>query len=100
MGLGGGTLFDSEMSKCWFAETIKKFDRDVLIAYSACAPEIVVTRWNDVRALRPPDGDVGWLEIKGQYQCVTEGCHHPDTWALITPSPDQRAELLYRNGFL
>jgi hypothetical protein len=65
----------------------------------ACAREIVVARWNDVRALRPPDGDVGWLEIKGQYQCVTEGSHHQDTWALMTPSPDQRAELLYRNGF-
>jgi hypothetical protein len=99
MGPDGCTLFDSEMSKCWFAETIKKFNRDVLITYSASAPEIVVARWNDVRALRPPDGDAGWLEIKGQYECETEGHYRPDTWVLMTPGPNRRAALIHRHGF-
>ncbi len=59
LGSNGWPLFDSVMSKCWFAETVMKFSRDVLITYSANASEIVVVRWQDVRALRPPDGEAG-----------------------------------------
>jgi hypothetical protein len=77
-----------------------KFGRTKLITYSANAPRLEVARWEDVRALRPPDGEVGWLEVKGQYECETEGRYYADTWALMTPGPNRRAALIHENGFL
>jgi hypothetical protein len=92
LGPDGWPLFDPIISKCWFAEDIRKLEQHVLIDYFRTASSLTVTRWGEVRALRPNDGETGWLEIMGQFSS--------SIWALITPAPDKRARLMHRDGFL